>query len=329
MPAPTQQGKVCIVCGKDCSQIDRIKDAEGRYTCKPCHEKAAGKPKAEPSIDALYDRPASRPCPQCDKPVAPDAEVCVACGYNLRAGKPVKTKLGKHDPSRAAVLDASSKRRAKPKLWVISGCAAGLLASAGWAGLTYSGGDGLAYLGVAVGLLTGIGVAAIAREHCGPKAAGVAAGLALLWCVLGKGAAAGALVLGHGPARPAPVAVNESLAQVILAVSVARTMTESGKTLYWPAGYTPQTAKQQDHFPPEVWQETARQWEANGPSWRAEYARAQQETLQFETDEKFAADRRDAFLAQFGWLDLAWGGAGVVLAALAGAGVHKLAKGEA
>ncbi len=324
-PAPA---KICTVCGKDCSAIDRIKDVQGRYTCKPCHDKAGGgvggAKAAEPSIESIYERPQGRPCPQCDKPMPPDAEICVACGYNLRAGKAVKTKLGKLDPSQAASLEASSKRRSKPKVWSIAACVGGLLAASAWFALVYFGGDATAYLSAAVGLCVGLSLAAIAREHCGPRAAGIAAGLALLWMVIAKSGAAAAIVLAHGPTRPQPVTVNDSLAQMLIANDVAKKMTDEGKQLYWPAGYTPQTAKQPDHFPPEVWQEAMRQWEKNGPGWQNDYKRAQSETLQFTADETFAKDRQALFLKQFDWFDTLWGGIGLLAATLAGAGVHKM-----
>lgn len=328
--APNAPAKICIVCGKDCSGIDRIKDTQGRYTCKPCHDRASGSAgggggKApEPSIDSIYERPQGRPCPQCDKPVPAEAEICVACGYNLRAGKAVRTKLGKLDASHAAVAEASSKRRSKPKLWIIAACVGGVLASGAWFALVYFGGDPTAYLAAAVGLCAGLGLAAIAREHCGPRAAGIAAGLAVIWVVLGKSGAAAALVLGHGPARPQAVTVNDSLAQLLIAADAAKKMTDEGKQLYWPAGYTAQTAKQPDHFPPEVWQEAMRQWEKNGPGWQAEYRRSQQENMQFAAEETFAKDRQTMFLKQFDWLDTLWGGLGVLAAGLAGAGVHKM-----
>jgi hypothetical protein len=44
--------KICVRCGVDCSATPREKDAQGRYTCGPCAEKARSLPSTPPAVDA-------------------------------------------------------------------------------------------------------------------------------------------------------------------------------------------------------------------------------------------------------------------------------------
>ncbi|MGD9690736.1 MAG: hypothetical protein AB7K52_14700 [Phycisphaerales bacterium] len=43
-PPPANAAKICIVCGKDCSKVPRLRDERGRYTCKACATPAAEAP---------------------------------------------------------------------------------------------------------------------------------------------------------------------------------------------------------------------------------------------------------------------------------------------
>ncbi len=329
---PTQQAKICVVCGCDCSKIDRVKNAEGRYVCKPCHERKTGRPipdtKAAPdaAIASLYDRGEEKTCPQCDKPMPADAEICVACGYSLRSGRAVRTKLGKLDPGAAARAAEGAKRRNKPWLWVMGALAGGLLGAGGWAALAYFGATEAGYAAIVVGLLAGAGVAVSAREHCGGRTIGIALGLALLFIVIGKGGAGVVMTLAHGPKTPPPVSVTPDSARVLLAKEVAGSMAKDGKQLYWPVGFSESTATQQEHFPPEVWQEAMSKWEKSGTDWQEKYVKFQQESLQSEADQKLKDDRTKAFLATLDWMDLLWGGVGLVLAGVLGAGVHQMVR---
>ncbi len=38
MSEPAASGKICVVCGQDCAGKPRVKDPQGRYSCKSCHE---------------------------------------------------------------------------------------------------------------------------------------------------------------------------------------------------------------------------------------------------------------------------------------------------
>ena len=119
--ADGRAGKICVICGEDCSDRPRTKDPKGRYYCKPCYEKArqrarTGRTAPTPAA-ALYpdDRvdptflaeiaaqsapPPPPPvvhvdtCPGCDQPLPPDARICVNCGVNVKSGRSLVTSRG-------------------------------------------------------------------------------------------------------------------------------------------------------------------------------------------------------------------------------------------
>jgi hypothetical protein len=329
MPAPTpptQQAKVCIVCGKDCSSIDRIKDEQGRYTCKPCADAKAGKAPSkgkgsDKDLAALYERPQTKQCPQCDKPVPHDAEICVACGYNMRAGKKVKTKLGKLDPLAGVNAEEMAAKRQNKKRWWIAGLIGGVIGAGIWVGLAYQFTDPAAWGAIIVGLLVGGSVWLAAREFAAVKTLVVALVLFVIFGAIGKGGSAALLTAVNGPQRPTDVVVTVDSAKGYWAREVAKEMVGAGKQLYWPGNYTVETATFSDHFPPDVWAEATNRWDAGGESWQTQYRTAKAGELQAQADEKFTEERQAAFLAKFDWMDAVYGGIGLVLALALGAGV--------
>jgi hypothetical protein len=119
---PASPAKVCIHCHQDCSTKPRTKDAQGRYACKACHEKALAalaerqaaqghqeQAAAIPIADEVpYDDGAmlaglmdqvvvseapavgaagSRLCPGCGRNTPAGAVICASCGYNTQTGK--------------------------------------------------------------------------------------------------------------------------------------------------------------------------------------------------------------------------------------------------
>lgn len=110
--------KICTVCGQDCSNKPRTKDAQGRYVCKECMQRAqsaqlakqdAAKPKAAGAagaaagaaaagdqgdnaflldiVEAPKVREGQKPCPACGKGINEGAVLCTSCGFNLKTGE--------------------------------------------------------------------------------------------------------------------------------------------------------------------------------------------------------------------------------------------------
>ena len=120
MPQQNTTAKLCIVCGEDCAQRDRVKNRQGQYICKPCYDKAKSKKAAvsgkpvktavksgpRPSFDLsvmqeLADQERTAPaldvvasiCPSCRQPRERWAPICPSCGYNMQTG--LKVNLSK------------------------------------------------------------------------------------------------------------------------------------------------------------------------------------------------------------------------------------------
>lgn len=123
--------KTCSMCGVNVSDKPRTKDAAGNYFCEPCAAKAkaaaaqparpapaapqpAAKPAARPApdvyqVDPLMDKILSEavpaapvgaepvapagPCPACSAAMSPGAAICLVCGYNMKSGKVLKTRV--------------------------------------------------------------------------------------------------------------------------------------------------------------------------------------------------------------------------------------------
>lgn len=121
--------KICAICGEDCSNRPRIKDPQGRYYCKACHEQALARRKAvsatpsgpsEPSptpqpeedehlaiLAELAEQVAPPPvqgtsCPSCGRTLEVGAVLCTNCGYQTTTGRHLEAKTikAKHETSR-------------------------------------------------------------------------------------------------------------------------------------------------------------------------------------------------------------------------------------
>ena len=82
-------GKNCVICGKDVTQIKRVKDPQGRYYCAPCYDTAMAQSPAAPAAAPQPDAPADDPYELKDAPKAAAAEVaksaCSGCKAILPA----------------------------------------------------------------------------------------------------------------------------------------------------------------------------------------------------------------------------------------------------
>lgn len=112
MPAPAGT-KTCLICGEDCSNRPRVKDPQGRYTCKACLEKAKAAKEGAPPRKTSAPAPAAMtddagvlskliddslkqqgpPCTSCGSPMSADQVICVRCGFNKASGKAARTQV--------------------------------------------------------------------------------------------------------------------------------------------------------------------------------------------------------------------------------------------
>jgi len=113
--------KICTVCGEDCSNKPRTKDARGNYYCKECYEQASAQRKSKAasppasatdrrlvdpaplSADMMDQLIAAAPvvavtahCSQCGFALPPGGIICANCGFNEQTKSAVsKTKIKK------------------------------------------------------------------------------------------------------------------------------------------------------------------------------------------------------------------------------------------
>lgn len=119
---PPSGGKLCSICGVDCTNKPRTKDEKGRYICADCIAKAketkqvlANPPKPKPAPEkglvhsgleednsfllelggqALATEQ-GKECPKCGVMRTSRDILCLSCGYNFETGKQVKVKVEK------------------------------------------------------------------------------------------------------------------------------------------------------------------------------------------------------------------------------------------
>lgn len=119
---PSSGAKLCSICGVDCSNKQRTKDAQGRYICGDCIAKAKEtkqvlanppKPKPAPAKDLVHSgleednsflldiggqalaTEQGVECPKCGTMRTSRDVLCLSCGYNFKTGKQVKVKVEK------------------------------------------------------------------------------------------------------------------------------------------------------------------------------------------------------------------------------------------
>lgn len=200
--------KVCALCGCDCSDRPRVKDARGRYYCKECYEGAGRKAESpatagavrsgrvppddpDPLMDLLQAERTSEPasqqqsgCPNCGGALT--GVICMSCGYDARTGKRIAMQMqmapgGDADagaaPARSAGL-AVLKGLLGGSTPLILGIAAGVVGAVIWAAIAYYADLQIGWIAILVGGMVGLAVAAGggSGQTAGVMAAAIAVG---------------------------------------------------------------------------------------------------------------------------------------------------------
>lgn len=190
--------KICSVCGIDCSAKKRAKDANGRYICADCLERAReakvakeGKPvvvatgpivpkkvSAAPAmlpngVDPIMDNLVAGSkalhqvaCTQCAYPMDREAKICTHCGFNTLSGKVMKTAVYKA-PKEVKASSGAASAVVSASTAVIGGALGGAIGSAIgasiWCAVAYYTHYEVGYVACAVGILAGVGTVIGAR----------------------------------------------------------------------------------------------------------------------------------------------------------------------
>ncbi len=343
--------KVCVICGQDCSGKPRVKDQQGRYSCKSCQEAALKKaaaakpaaprpvakpapvpaPEPEPAFDS-FDNAAiladlesapdavaissAETCPACGAPAAPGAMVCLNCGFNKASGKAGKVKVSKEGAGAGAVAGAASKIliQANPIAWVVGGVIGGAIGAAIWAFVVYQFNYEISYVAIGVGILTGLGVAAVAQDYAS-EVTGVVAAVIAIFAVLGGKYAAASLATPEITQKIGEIRATDDDALVLITRDLARDYESKGHQLAWPSGKDLETAEERDDFPRDVRDEAAKKWRAMKPEDREAFKRAMEEHAQTRLKNMSQEDVEEmVFMSSFSAFDLLWFGLAVVAA---------------
>ena len=106
----------------------------------------------------------SRPCPNCFAPMAPGARLCVACGYDLKKRKRLKTKEVAAAGAATEMATAAAKAAGTFALGVVLSLVCALAGAAVWWTVAMLTGYYVAWIAWGLGILTGFGMLVGYRE---------------------------------------------------------------------------------------------------------------------------------------------------------------------
>ncbi len=213
VPSNAAPAKVCVSCKVDVTNAPRVKDPQGRYYCQACASKVSKAPAKPVSVVApaasgnqdfmakIIDEAAAKAahtCPSCQHPIAPNAQLCTGCGFNLANGKKVMTKVTRDMTKEKNVGSEEKKSRQLPTwaVWVLESNSAIVLAITVPAAITF-----ITSLAIPQFAIIHLGLASILYVICCIWAAKDAmeesAGMALLIGLSAISAVAGFLGFGY------------------------------------------------------------------------------------------------------------------------------------
>jgi hypothetical protein len=344
--ADTAGPKICIQCGDDCAGKPRTKDAQGRYTCRPCYDKkqaaaAAAPAKAAPDPTSArvaapastYDIDASllkelageeaapvtaTPCPTCGAGMMAGAVICTTCGYNVQTKKNMRSVVergsapgeGGGGGGLGSSRSAAGALVALPTLLILGsvGAAIGGAVGAGiWAAVAYNLGFHMSYIAILIGVLTGAGMRAGVRGYAG----GLTGALAAL---IAAGAVAGghywtvSLVVDRYVQRgpSAHAIVTDEFATAKLADAIADEHAKNGVKDAWPGGTRPEYIHEKEEYPSNVWAEAEDRWAKMSPDERSQMKRDLEAFVKDRLKDAVASVKAEGFLSSFSPFDALW-----------------------
>lgn len=285
----TTTAKLCIACGTDCAGKPRTKDAQGRYMCKPCFEKARTKAAAKPApkpepipveddggvLASLLESEGksvnTEPCPSCGAGLQGGAVICTTCGHDLRTGKSVRSIVSKEKERSEGAAKAAAVAGAVasvPAVLLIGCLCAAIGAAVGgavWAGVAYNLHVRITYIAILIGVLAGAGMKLGARSQTGGITGALAALIAACGVFAGHYWTLSAFVDKVTQRANTRAMVNDEFVMVQLAKLVAQEHEQAGVKDKWPDGSSAEDATSPGEFPASVWKEAESRWTSLGP----------------------------------------------------------------
>ncbi|MFO0375724.1 MAG: hypothetical protein ACK51N_01615, partial [bacterium] len=297
--------KVCMHCGRDCSGVPRVKDAQGRYACRACMEAQAGgqagaasaaggsgeeNPLGDLAALAAAERRAvgavsamTGVCGTCHAPMDDSAAVCINCGADRRTGKARKVKVSKApslNAGEAAAAADEARIKTNPLAWAGGALAGAGLGVAGWVGLTHAG-VWVPLLVVLAGLGAGIGAHLVARDRSTAFSGGVAALMAAIAMIVGWSLNVSAVT--ERAITQVIADVHEDMdhqwVMMMHADAVYEEWENAGKKMTWPQGSSIDTAFVEADYPAGVWKEATKRWTDRGPGGQTAWLTAEKDRV--------------------------------------------------
>jgi hypothetical protein len=314
--------KVCRVCQKDCATRPRVKDPQGRYTCRTCYdakrESEFQAAQAESGLDAgdlaalvqaeaaVQAKPRGQSsCPQCRAPLPAEAVLCTACGYDLVTRKAATTNIKSAEgPAMAKASEvvgtaANGLLFANPIAWLV---AAALGASAGtvlWAVVALNTNASIGWLLSLAGIGAGGAAVALARERAGVLSGSLAAVAALLVILTGRFITVDLMLRRDIDRIAAEFRITPESGTAIIADKLAVEWEKEGKPLKWPPGMNLENAYEPEDYPPDLWAAAEKNWNGLDAAGRDQIeADFKQELLSYK-DDLALAYREQAYKESF------------------------------
>jgi len=202
----------------------------------------------------------------------------------------------------------------------IGGLIGGIVGAAVWAAITYFANAEIGWIAWGIGLVTGLGVRALAGDETGAALGVIASVIAVVSICAGKYAAIEMLMAAEMDGGAGPVITAEDMI-VGFADEVVQEREEAGAPVQWPAGMSYEEADEEADYPSDIWAEGKERWDSLGAE-EQEDRIAQQEAQWNEFMEMFESElKQAAFKESFGVLDIVFFLLAVVTAFKVGSGL--------
>jgi hypothetical protein len=204
--------------------------------------------------------------------------------------------------------------------WLIAGGIGGGIGAVVWILVGYFTEYEVGWIAWGVGLLAGIGTRMAAGEEDGWGPGLAATSMAVASVLVAKYLVV-TLVIGKIVSPEFLPPVDEETMISVYADEVAEELEAEGRELTWPEDVDLETAPVKDMYPPEVWSEGEKRWNAHSPEEKQEQTKAHQEQMAELFEQLESQIREQAFTESFTPWDLLWFGLAAFTAFRIGSGL--------
>jgi hypothetical protein len=206
--------------------------------------------------------------------------------------------------------------------FLLAGAIGGAIGAGIWVLVGYFTGYEVGWIAWGVGILAGLGVRMAAKEQVGFPPAMAATSMAILAILIAKFA----VVSLYIQKEVAQIGVYHPTPEQMIAATADEVATEheaAGKPVAWPPENESDDAPISASYPPDIWAEGKKRWEALSPEQQAEKTQANEAQMAALVDQFVAEARKSAFRESFTPWDLLWFGLAAYTAFKIGSGADQ------